>query len=123
MGMTAELEAICDTEVQCLLQKKKIEIVPETELCFVSGLFVIPNRTGGYRPIVNMKGLNRYIENHYFKMERVQILKDTIRPLDFFTKIDLKDAYLTVLIFHKHKNFFRLRGKGFCTNLPASALG
>ncbi|EFX78943.1 hypothetical protein DAPPUDRAFT_320020 [Daphnia pulex] len=35
MGMSAELEAICDTEVQSLLQKKAIEIVPETELCFV----------------------------------------------------------------------------------------
>ncbi|KAI9552546.1 hypothetical protein GHT06_020399 [Daphnia sinensis] len=34
MGMSAELEAICDAEVQSLLQKKAIEIVPETELCF-----------------------------------------------------------------------------------------
>jgi hypothetical protein len=76
MGMSAEFEAICDTEVQSLLQKKAIEIVPETELCFVSGLFVIPKRTGGYRPIVNLKGLNRYIEYHHFKMEGVQILKD-----------------------------------------------
>jgi ribonuclease HI len=112
MGMSAELEAICDTEVQSLLQKKAIEIVPETELCFVSGLFVIPKRTGGYRPIVNLKNLNRYIEYHHFKMEGVQILKDTIRPLDFFTKIDLKDAYLTVPIFHEHKKFLQIKWKG-----------
>lgn len=45
-------------------------------------------------------------------MEGIQVLKDTIRPLDFFVKIDLKDAYLTVPIFHEHKKILQIRWKG-----------
>lgn len=105
MRMSAELEAICEEEIHSLLRKKAIETVPDSELCFVSGLFVIPKRTGGYRPIVNMKILTNVSNTHktHFKMEGIHVLKDIIRPLDFFTKIDLKDAYLTVPIFHEHK--------------------
>ena len=109
MCMSPELESICDKEVQTLLQKKAIEFVPYSDLCFVSGLFVIPKRSGGYRPIVNMKSLNKFIEYQHFKMEGIHVLKDIIRPLDFFTKIDLTDAYLTVPNFTEHKKFLQIR--------------
>ena len=62
----------------------------------MSGLFVIPNSSGGYRPIINLKRLNRAVEPRYFKMEGIGVLKELVRGGDHFCKIDLKDAYLTI---------------------------
>ena len=63
-------------------------------------------------PIANLKSLNRFVEYQYFKMEGIHVLKDTVRPLDFFTKIDLKDAYVTVPILVEHKKFLQFRWDG-----------
>ncbi len=120
--MGEEMSAICDEEVSSLLRKKAIEIVPDCDSCHVSGLFVIPKRTGGYRPIVNMKSRNKFIEYRHFKMEGIPVLKDIIRPLDFFTKIDLKDAYLPSPSFMSTKKFCSLGGKGYCISSPICAL-
>ena len=38
---------------------------------FVCSLFVIPKKTGGFRPIVNLKPLNKFIKYEHFKMENL----------------------------------------------------
>ena len=86
---------ICDQEVRSLLEKGAIELIEPGE-GFVSGLFVIPKRTGGFRPIVNLKALNKFVRPVHFKMEGIPLLQELIRPGDYFTKIDLRDAYLTL---------------------------
>ena len=86
---------ICDQEVKSLLEKGAIEPI-EPGGGFINGQFVIPKRTGGFRPIVNLKALNKFVRPVHFKMESIPVLQELIRPGDFFTKIDLKDAYLTL---------------------------
>jgi hypothetical protein len=97
---------ICDREVKSLLEKGAIEQIATSTEGFISGLFVIPKRSGGFRPIVNLKSLNKFVRPEHFKMEGISSLQELIRRDDFFVKIDLKDAYLTVPV--EDRTFFRI---------------
>ena len=44
-------------------------------------------------------------------MEGISVLKDMVREGDFFTKIDIKDAYLTVPIHPEDRKFLHFRWK------------
>ena len=66
---------------------------------FFSQIFVIPKKSGGFRLIINLKLLNKFITYKHFKMERLNTLTHLIREEDWFAKIDLQDAYLTVQYF------------------------
>ena len=89
MHFSAEMKGICEAEVSSLMAKGAIERVPLGDLKFVSGIFVIPKSSGGFRPIINLKGLNRFVEHLHFKMEGVSVVRGMVREGDFFTKIDL----------------------------------
>ena len=65
---------------------------------FTSPLFTVPQKGGSYRSVVNPNGLNHFVEYQHFKIEGVPMLKNLLKSKDFLTKIDLKDAYLTVPI-------------------------
>jgi hypothetical protein len=98
----------CDQEVKSLLEKEAIELIEPGER-FVSGLFVIPKRTGGFRPIVNLKALNKFVRPVHFKMEGIPLLQELIRPGDYFTKIDLRDAYLTLPLRKEDRKFVQIK--------------
>lgn len=53
MHICEKLTGICDREVQVLLDSKVIKEIPFSDQHFVSGIFVIPTRSDGFRPIVN----------------------------------------------------------------------
>jgi hypothetical protein len=106
------MKAICDAEVASLLSKGAIEEIPFESSCFVSGIFVIPKSSGGFRPIINLKSLNKFVEHLHFKMEGVSVLRGMVRKGDFFTKIDLQDAYLTIPIHPDHAKFLQFIWNG-----------
>ncbi|KAI9551304.1 hypothetical protein GHT06_002504 [Daphnia sinensis] len=101
---------ICEQEIKSLLEKRAIEPI-EPGKGFVSGLFVIPKRTGGFRLIVNIKALNSFVKPVHFKMEGIPLLQELIRPGDFFTKIDLQDAYLTLPLHKEDRKFVQIKWK------------
>ena len=94
-----------------LLRKDAIQEVTEKG-GFYSPLFVIPKKIP-WRPIINLKHLNRFLDTTHLKMEGVSSIKDVLREQDWMTKIDLKDAYLTVPILKHDRRFLRFR---FTTN-------
>ncbi len=112
MSFNSEMRAICDAEVKSLLLKRAIEKIPMEEKCFVSGIFVIHKSSGGFRPIVNLKGLNRFVDHFHFKMEGISVMKGMVRKGDFFTKIDLQDAYLTISIHPEHRMYLQFVWEG-----------
>ena len=93
MAMSEVTSAICEAEVASLLAKGAVTRLPDSEQCFVSGIFGIPKSSGGFRPSTNLKGLNKFVEHQQFKMEGLNVLEDIVRKGDFLTKIDLQDAY------------------------------
>lgn len=72
-------------------------------------IFVISKSSGegGYRPKINLKGLNELVEHFHFKMEGISVMKGMVRKGDFFTKIDLQDACLTVSIHPDDRKFLQ----------------
>ena len=65
---------------------------------FISNLFVIPKKNGELRPVINLKPLNEFVRYHHFKMEGLNSLLDLLSGAEYFTTIDLKDAYFTIPI-------------------------
>ena len=85
---------IIDQEIQSLLTKGAIKKTHCKGL--ISPIFIRPKPSGGWRLILNLKGLNQYLLAPHFKMEGLKCLPYTVQPNSLLAKIDLKDAYLSV---------------------------
>lgn len=71
----------CNKEIISLLEKGAI--VETGEPGFVSGIFLIPKKAGGFRPIINLKGLNQFLLYRHFKMEGIQTLRHIVKMGDW----------------------------------------
>ena len=93
----AESEKI-EAEIADLLHKGALTSVTPDSDYFVSNLFLVPKRDDNSRPAMNLKDLNAYLQYNHFKMEEIHLLRDLVRPSDWWSKIDLKDAYFVIPI-------------------------
>ena len=100
-------------EINSLLEKNAIEIVPkqQTQTGFYSTLFVVPKKNGELRPVINLRPLNQYIRKQHFKMDTMSKVINLVKKGDWGISLDLKDAYLHIPIFQKHRKYLR-----FCVN-------
>ena len=48
-----------------------------------------PKKDGGFRPVVNLKSLNKYTLEEHFKIEGFHMVRDLVRQGDLLAKIDL----------------------------------
>ena len=99
-----EFQAI-KQEVNSLLSKGAIKQIPKSQAKFVSRLFTVPKKSGGLRPVINLKPLNQFLHLQTFKMEGLPDLKVLIEPNDFMITIDLSDAYMTLPIEEESRNY------------------
>ena len=101
-------------EVQKMLTKQAVSKIPKehSNKVFLSQLFSVPKKDGSTRPIINLKGLNTFVETVHFKMEGIHVLRDTLKPGDWMTKVDLKDAYFMIPMASHHKPLLRFRWQG-----------
>ena len=101
-------------EVQKMLAKQAVSQIPKEQANkgFKSQLFSVPKKDGGMRPIINLKGLNTFVETVHFKMEGIHMLKDILKPGDWMTKVNLKDAYFMIPMALHHRRLLRFRWQG-----------
>jgi hypothetical protein len=115
---SAEMSVICDQEVEALLQKKAIFQISRPVDGFVSNMFTIKKKRENendpqlWRPIVNLKHLNSFIQYEHFKMEGLDSVKFIMRKDDWMVKVDLTDAYFVVPVAVEHQKFLRFVWKG-----------
>ena len=63
---------------------------------FLSNLFLVNKKNGGYGPVINLKFVNKVIPYRHLKMEGMHLIKDLLQENDFLIKIDLRDAYFGI---------------------------
>ena len=104
---------VVDEEVEAMLEKGAIEEVPPS-LGYYSRVFVVPKKDGGWRPIINLKKLNKTFISPppHFRMDTDKDVAFLLRPGDWAATIDLKDAYFHVSVHHRHRRFLRFGWKG-----------
>ena len=79
---------------------------------FYSAYFLVDKKDGGFRPILDLRGLNMFLKVLPFHM---LTSADTLRVVargKWFTTIDLKDAYFHVPVASHHRPFLRFAYRG-----------
>ena len=105
-------EKLIDVEVQEMLQKGAISKVLPVKGQYLSNVFLVPKKDGGFRPVINLKSLNQFIPYLHFKMESLHCLKDILLPGDYMCKVDLKDAYFSIPLAQNSSKYVRFSWKG-----------
>ena len=96
-------------EVKNLMVKQAIQEVEPQKGQFVSRLFTVPKKDGSLRLVVNLRPLNNFIMKRRFKMEGVVLLKSLVQQGDWMISINLKDAYLSVVVAEEHRRYLRFQ--------------
>ena len=112
INFSAEQKSIVNQEIEELLNKGAIEFSQWEQDQFISNIFVVPKSNGKYRPIINLKSLNSFVQYEHFKQETFNIVLDLIQENDFFTSIDLQDAYFAVPIHKDYRKFLKFSWNG-----------
>ena len=90
-----------------MLEKGAIEKVVLPGPGFYAHLFLRPKKDGSMRLILNLRPLNRFVRYQHFKMENLAVATTIIQQNDWFTKLDLKDAYFAVSVHPSHRKYLR----------------
>ncbi|XP_029963540.1 uncharacterized protein LOC115400030 [Salarias fasciatus] len=103
-----------ESEISSLLSRGAIRLVPEGERNqgFYSRYFLIPKKGGSLRPILDLRFLNLHLRKYKFKMLTHKVLFRSIHPGDWFTSVDLQDAYFHISIYPAHRKYLRFAFKG-----------
>ena len=72
-----------------------------------SSLFLVPKPDGTFRPIIDLKKLNIYLDIPSFKMETLFSIITALQSQEWITKIDLKDAYHHIPVHINIRRYFR----------------
>ena len=96
-------------EIKTLLGKGAINPSKNEKEQFISSIFIVPKPNGKFRPVINLRELNKFVTYRHFKQETFPVVLDMIQPNDFLTKLDLSDAYFSIAI----QDIFQIPQNGF----------
>ena len=107
-----ESNQIIQKEVDLLLTKGAIVPVEPVPGQFISRLFLVDKKSGGKRPVINLRPLNKFIKKEHFKITGLKQVLEFIEEKDFLFTVDLTDAYFSVSIQPEFRKFFRFSWMG-----------
>jgi len=70
-------------EVQKLIAKGAVRRVTPCADQFLSQIFLVPKKDVSYRPVVNLRPLNQFMQQVHFKMENLGMMRDLLREDDW----------------------------------------
>jgi len=109
-------------EIMSLLQKGAIEPVTHpVSPGFYVKLFLVQKASGGFRPVMDLSRLNKYIQCPTFKMKTTRSITRTLSQGLLAASLDLQDAYLHIPInksFRKYLRFAYLGKIYQCRAIP-----
>ncbi|XP_075336649.1 uncharacterized protein LOC142397191 [Odontesthes bonariensis] len=79
---------------------------------FYSTYFLVAKKDGGFRPILDLRNLNRFLRVLRFHMLTTAEVLRTVSRGEWFTSIDLEDAYFHVPVAPHHRQFLRFAFQG-----------
>ena len=79
---------------------------------FYSHFFLVPKKSGGFRPILNLTALNKFVVKRSFRMESNRTVLAAVEPHEWLVSIDLKDAYFHIAIHTEFQRYFRFVANG-----------
>ena len=98
---------ICQ-EVTKHLEKKAVEKVPYSATGgYCSTFFLRPKKTGGLRPILNLKPLNKYLVTKSFKIDHIGVIVNSLWKSLYAVSLDLTNTYLHIAIRYSHRKYLR----------------
>ena len=84
-------------EVRSFIDKGAVKLAPPSP-GFYSHLFVVWKTSGSWRPVIDLSLLNKFVLQTPSKMETTQSVPLVVRRDDWMVSIDVKAAYLQVLV-------------------------
>ncbi|MES9880852.1 MAG: reverse transcriptase domain-containing protein [Sedimenticola sp.] len=112
-------------EVSAMLAKNAIEPVTPRHSTrgFFSRLFLVRKKTGGWRPVIDLSRLNRFIVTPHFKMETLDTVRLLLNKGDWASSLDLRDAYFHVPIHPRSRKYLRFVFQGVVYQFRALPFG
>ena len=108
LHLTPSKLAIYQEVIQALLNKGAIEEVHNhNSLGYYSILFLRAKPSGEWRPIIDLKDLNKLILNNTFRMESARSIQQAMTQGLWACSIDLTDAYYHVPINEHFRKYLR----------------
>ena len=104
LKMSVEEQNFMQAELQQLLVHRFIrkldKMIPNG---WVSNIFLVPKKDGGFRMILSLKELNKHVVYTKFKMDGIEKVIEMLRPMDYCSSLDISRAYGHLYIFLEHQ--------------------
>ena len=106
-------------EIARLLISKAVSVTEPSVNQIVSRVFIREKTSGGWRMIIDLKRLNKWIVHSHFKIEDKSYIKLLLDRNDFMISLDLRDAFHSISIHDDHKKFlcFEFLGTRYMFNV------
>ena len=100
--MKQEKKIILLEKIEEMLKNKAITLTQNKPEKFVSSNFIIPNKSSGFRPAINLKNLNvQPLSTTISKWKVYFFMNELLEEWDYICKLNLKDVLFPVSL-HKH---------------------
>lgn len=64
----------------------------------LSSAFIIPKKSEGFHPVINLRGINPCSKYNHFMTKGIFPLNELLEKDDYLYKLDLKDYYFSLLL-------------------------